>query len=865
MGMDVDVSTPTRPPDLVVRLARAVARRPHAIAVEADDGCLTYEALDRLSSRLAQRLRELTAASGLEPPRVGVSLPRGAAELVALVAVLKAGAAYVPLDPSHPLERLRLVLEDGAPQVMIVHPSSPLAEHPGPRTVVPLERLEDLDRGPHASAAVLRADRDALAYVMFTSGSTGRPKGVEITRGALASLLCSMAHTPGLRSTDRLLAVTTTGFDIAALELFLPLWVGGTVIIASRETARDPRRLRQRLERGDVTVMQATPASWRLLLEAGWRGEGGPLRMLCGGEALTPALADRLLATGGELWNMYGPTETTIWSSVQRIEPGYDTITIGRPIDGTQMVVLDDALQPVPPGVDGELAIGGVGLARGYLGRPELTAERFIHHPGLGQRLYRTGDLCRQLPDGRVQWRGRLDHQVKIQGHRVELGEIEARLQAVPGVSHAVVVVHRTGDGEPSLCAYWAGEASREALLGAARRWLPAPVVPVAWTQLPSLPLNTNGKVDRGRLPPPELAAPAGGVLGRRPACDDEARIAAIWRDVLGLPEVPVDRDFFALGGTSVLAARVAMRLQEQTGLELPLHVLFEASTVERLAARLRGELDPNAPIVVRLRPGPDDAAPLLCLMGVHLYQDLARALRGERPVLALHVPLRYVPGREAPPSVAAIAARYLAIVRRHQPRGPYHLVGLCFGGVVAYEVARLLEAAGERVASVTIIDAVLPSGVRVDPVARVTSAVGVVARAWRDPQELRRRLERRSRRLAARVGWRPGGVVEPIELPIDGPEVDAEVARFSATTSRLDACLSIVRATAATVPRWQVVAHDHGWGGRARRVRIHDVAADHLGVMRDPHVRALARMLDEQLAGDDEPTHAVAGVPANR
>lgn len=848
----MDGASPSTLLDLVERLARVVEHRPHAVAVEADDATLAYAELDRLSTRLARRLCALLPAAAGEQPRVGVSLVRGATELVALLAVLKAGAAYVPLDPSHPVERLQLVLDDAAPHVLLVHPRSPLSERPGACHVVPLPDLGAIGDGPPATPLPPVPGPGALAYVMFTSGSTGRPKGVEVTRGALASFLRSMAHTPGLGPDDRLLAVTTTAFDIAGLELYLPLWVGATVVIADGETARDPRRLRRRLEGGRITVMQATPATWRLLLEAGW--EGGPagqppLRMLCGGEGLPAALADRLLATGGALWNMYGPTETTIWSSLQRIEPGYDRITIGRAIDATTLVVLDEALRPVPAGVEGELAIGGAGLARGYFRRPELTAERFVEHAALGQRLYRTGDLVRALPDGRIEWLCRIDHQVKIRGFRVELGETEARLSAVPGVSHAVVVAIPRPDGDPSLCAYWVGPAEREALVSAARRFLPAPIVPGAWVRLERMPLNANGKVDRKQLPPPERTSVTWGPQ-RRARCDAETRIAAVMAEVLGLPEVPADRDFFTLGGSSVLAARVAMLLQEQMGVEVPLRLVFEAPTVEQLAARLGGDRGGDAPIVVRLRPGPPEVAPLFCLLGVHLYQDLALALAVERPVIGMHVPVRFVPGRERPPSLEAIAARYVALVRRHQATGPYHLVGLCFGGVVAYEAARQLAAAGQRVASVTIIDAVLPGAVGIDQRERLRSAVRSVLV---DPASLGARLQRRGRRLATRLRrWAPAGLgrgaaaEQAIDLPIDGPDVDAEVERWSARAGRIDARLVVVRATAAAQASWQIVADDHGWGGRGSPVVVHDVRADHLGVMREPHVRSLARVLDE-------------------
>ncbi|HEY3595351.1 MAG TPA: AMP-binding protein, partial [Polyangiaceae bacterium] len=522
----------------------------------------------------------------------------------------------------------------------------------------------------------------------------GRPKGVEITRGAFGNFLSSMAHTPGLADTDRILAITTTSFDIAGLELFLPLWVGATVVIADRETARDPRLLRRRLESDRITMLQATPATWRLLLEAGWSGDG-KLRMLCGGEALSPTLADRLLAAGGELWNVYGPTETTVWSSLEKIQPGYDRITIGKPIDETQMYILDESMNPVAAEQEGEIWIGGAGLARGYQSRPELTAERFVQNPHgpPGDRIYRTGDLGRQRTDGRFECLGRLDHQVKIRGYRIELGEIETVFRGVPGVLESLVVADQREDRDPRLVAYWVGAAERDALIEAATARLPPYMVPSAYVPLQAFPINTNGKIDRKRLPQPEATVdPKSTRL--KPRTDNEARIAATWCDVLGLSQVPVDRSFFTLGGTSVLAVQLLSRMEQELSIDLSLQAFFEEPTVAGMAARIGKQFSPDDPIVVWLRRGQTSAAPLFCLFGVNLYQDLALSLEGDRRVLGAHVPFRYVPGRDPRPRLEAIAQKYLAIIRRYQERGPYHLLGLCFGGIVAYEVGRLLEAA---------------------------------------------------------------------------------------------------------------------------------------------------------------------------
>jgi len=831
-------------PDLLEAFAGIVARRPEHVAVEAPEGSFSFAALDSLANRFANRLRALGV--NRESP-VGISLPRGALELVAMLATLKAGGAYVPLELSLPVDRLLAIVEDARPEVVLVHPSSPLV---GLNSTEVL-RIDDLDSAvagfpdvPPAGVAL----PDQLAYVLFTSGSTGRPKGVEVTRDAFANFLGSMIHTPGLSQDDRLLAVTTTSFDIAGLELFLPLCVGATTVIVDRETARDPRRLRPRLEGERITVFQATPATWRLLLDAGWSGDG-KLKMLCGGEALSPALADRLLAAGGQLWNVYGPTETTVWSSLALIERGYDRITIGAPIDETTMYVLDQALQPVPAGQEGEIWIGGRGLARGYRGRPDLTAERFVSDPrgGPGARMYRTGDLGRQLPDGRFLCLGRIDHQVKIRGFRVELGEVEATLRKVPGVAEVLVVADEHL-GDPRLIAYWSGSAEREPLIEAARSNLPAYMVPAAYARLEAFPLNSNGKIDRKRLPKPEAVAALDLPTRALPRSDTEVRIAAIWSEALGLPTVPVDESFFTLGGTSALAVEVAARLERELKVPVPLQAFFTTPTVEGIAASLGTAISPTDPIVVRLARGEPGVAPLFCLFGVHLYQDLALALRevSNHPVIGMHIPIRFVPGVDQLPRVGDVARRYAELIRSHQPTGPYHLLGLCFGGVIAYEVARLFEEAGQKVAVVTIIDAILPTAVRTDAIKRLRRHV---ERARQEPRAAAREVLARLKAL--RSQWpslqRPDRAHEarqPIELPVEGPEIDAEVGRFSAKKTLLATRVLVVRAVDPPPPGWQQVDLDQGWRGRAAQVIYHDIRATHLGVLRMPHVRSLAKAI---------------------
>jgi amino acid adenylation domain-containing protein len=725
---------------------------------------------------------------------------------------------------------------------VLVHPSSSLAgEDLGPGIRV-LDDIAAAAVGHPMTAPAVDHDPDQLAYIMFTSGSTGRPKGVEVTRGAFANFLRSMAHTPGLHERDRLLAITTTGFDIAGLELFLPLWVGATVGIADGETARDPRLLRRHLEAGNYTTMQATPAMWRLLLDAGWVGDGR-LRVLCGGEALPAALADRLLVAAGELWNLYGPTETTVWSTLCRIEPGYDRVTIGRPIDATTLHLLDPQGRPTLQ-LEGELGIGGAGVARGYRGLPELTAERFITVSG--NRVYRTGDLVRRLPDGRFEWLGRLDQQVKIAGNRIEFGEIEAILRTVPGVRETRVFADTSAGGEPRLVAYWVGDAERPSLVDAAQRSLPDYMIPAGYVQLDAFPLNANGKIDARALPPPQ--PPTDVPAPRRTLSDIEARIAAIWREVLGTHDVPVDADFFTLGGTSVLAAAAILRMENDLATTVSMRCFFELRTIERMAAALGTQAAVEGPVMISLRQGRADREPLFCLVGLDVYQPLAHALAGDREVIGAHVPLRYVPGRDPRPELREIARHYLPLLKRRQPQGPYHLLGLCFGGIVAYEVARLLEASGERVATVTVIDATLPNGVHADVGKRLRGAFRHARRAWAQPGEFQRwvgdAVTQRVPLIRKLRNGVPAAAATPIELPLDGPELEQQIRDFARSSNRISARLLIVRATAEQPPDWMEVDRHLGWGDRSHDVRIGEIAADHLGVLREPHVKALARML---------------------
>ena len=571
--------------------AQQAARTPDAVAVTFAGSDLTYAELDARSNRLAHSLRQ----RGIGPESlVGVYVDRSLDMPVALLGVLKAGGAYIPLDPDFPAERISLMLDDATPAVILTQ--SHLADQLAPAGSVAGGILAlDADWPTIAACpatpppAATRPDN--LAYLIYTSGSTGKPKGVQIEHRAAVNFLTSMQREPGLTADDHLLAVTTLSFDIALLELFLPLICGARVTIADRDTAVDGVALQQAIANGGITVMQATPATWRLLIDSGWQGTP-QLKVLCGGEALPPDLATQLLPRCRELWNMYGPTETTVWSTTGRIIRADEIISVGRPIANTTVFILDDARQPVPPGMTGHLYIGGDGVARGYYNRPDLTAEKFIAyataHRQEGEqnplRLYKTGDLARYLPDGRILFLGRSDFQVKIRGYRIELGDIEAALAQHSQVAQAVVDAREAGHGR-HLIAYIIptgappGEAELRAFL---RDKLPDYMIPALIVTLERFPLTPNGKINRRALPQPDFAAHATAYVAPRTAL--EADVAALCADVLGLPRVGIHDSFFDMGGNSLLAARLIFQAREQFQVHIPLRQLFAQPTAAGLA-----------------------------------------------------------------------------------------------------------------------------------------------------------------------------------------------------------------------------------------------------------------------------------------
>jgi amino acid adenylation domain-containing protein len=587
---NVSVDPDLLPSETVHRLFEQVAtRQPEAVAVEFGDVVLTYGELERRANWLAARLHEMGVAA--ETP-VGVQIDRSECMPLAFLAIAKAGGTVVPLNKVLPKERLEAIKTDCGLRFLLTD-ETVAAGGLGP-DVAELRVDADQPADPPPARLDIPAPLNSLAYIMYTSGSTGRPKGVEIEHASLSNLLRSVGQRIAITREDTWLAVTSLSFDISLLELLLPLISGAKVVIAGSDDVRDGRRLAHLIEHAPATIMQATPSMWRLVIEAGWMGSSR-LRILCGGEALSRSLANELLSRAADVINVYGPTETTIWSTYSRVEPGEDDPGIGGPLANTSLYILDDRLRPVPTGVPGELHIGGVGVARGYRNRAEQTKERFVPDPFSDRpsaRMYRTGDKVRQRRDGSVEFLGRFDNQVKVRGFRVELGEIEACLKRRPDVSEAVVTVRKVAD-DVRLVAYVLPIPGRTPAAAELKehlaRWLPPYMVPAEFEIVPSFKLTPNGKVDRKMLPEIERA-PVQAVCEIETANATEEVIVRIWKDLLEVDSVRRDDNFFDLGGHSLLVMRACARIQKELGVVVAPTLLFQYPTVAGIAAYLSAD-----------------------------------------------------------------------------------------------------------------------------------------------------------------------------------------------------------------------------------------------------------------------------------
>ena len=704
-------------------LIRDVAGQfPSKTAIRFGDKELSYGKLEDYSNRFASVLIHHGVVPG---DIVGLATTRSVEMLVSMLAILKAGAAYLPIDPEYPAQRIEFMLQDSGARFLLLNNLT--QGYRSGITEMALEKIWASLPDVSGQGSLPLVSGKSLAYLLYTSGSTGMPKAVQVEHRNLVNFLLSMKKRPGINPGDRLLAITTISFDISGLELFLPLVTGAEVVLAPTETARDGRLLLDLLQKEDITMMQATPSTWRMLIESGWDKPLG-LKALCGGEALPKDLADKMLIRCDSLWNMYGPTETTIWSAIKQIAEGDEVISIGRPIDNTTIYIMDEYLKPLPEGAIGELYIGGEGVARGYLNRPEMTASRFIPDPisnTEGARIYRTGDLGKLLGTGDIQCLGRIDQQIKLRGHRIELGEIELSLSRLSGISESVVIVR-----EDRLVAYVVPDEQMDCpekdQADLTVKWkeqlqdvLPSYMVPGDFVLIPRLPLTPNGKIDRNALPKPELPASGGPGSYAAPRTETEHLIADIWASLLGLEKVGIHDDFFELGGHSMIAVQAMSRLEKETGKRLPLASLLEAPTVEKLSRLVSS--DPksvNWNSLVPIKPS-GNKMPLYIVhgfgMNVLLFNNVAKNMDPDQPVYALQAK-GLNRADETLDKMEDIAAHYVSEILVQNPGDAFALAGYSFGGIIAFEMAKQLKAMGKQIRMLAMFDTYADNSDYLDP-----------------------------------------------------------------------------------------------------------------------------------------------------
>ncbi len=693
--------------DLLAQTAAQFSDKP---ALEFNGESLTYEQLHTQANQLAHHILQRGMGPGTI---VGVMLDRTPEMVVSLLAVLKAGAAYLPLDPAYPHDRLAFMLTDSGAGLLLTS-----ARYAG-RLNLPTPELivEKVLCGPDqpitSSAPDGHVTGDALAYILYTSGSTGKPKGVLVEHRNIVNLLRAMIQWPGMTHTDKLLAVTTISFDIAGLELFLPLLVGGTLVLADSETTTDGRLLLAALSQPGISMIQATPATYKLLLTAGWN-DRLPVKVLCCGEPLSYDLAQKITARSASLWNMYGPTETTIYSTGKQILATDKVITIGHSILNTRVYIVDEQHRPVPAGTEGEILIGGEGVARGYLNRSELTAEKFIQSSFDLGTLYRTGDLGKLTADGEILCLCRIDQQVKIRGYRVELGEIENTLNKFNDIQEAVVMAREDRPGDQRLVAYVvansaiATQTDTSQWKQLARQSLPDYMVPASFVVVPVFPLTPNGKIDRKALAQKPINGHVAHPTPQKALRAEEAMLMSIWSEVLGEEKIGLQDSFFDLGGHSMLALQVMTQLEKETGRRLPLSTLFEYPTIESLAHFLRADKPSTAMnSLVPIKPQ-GTKMPIYIVHGGGLnlltFRGLIDYMDAEQPIFGFQA--RGLDGSEEPlDNMDAIAADYIEELLEHNPDGPYALAGYSFGGYIALEMARQLLAQGKTVKMLGMFD----------------------------------------------------------------------------------------------------------------------------------------------------------------
>ena len=851
---------------------------PDKIAIKHNGQSITYRDLEISSNQVAAYF---LANNITGDDIVAVAMNRSIKLIVCLLGIMKAGAAYLPIDPELPAGRVDFILHSSKAKILCT-----TIEHSRLYKNFNNKHLFDdiwLSRHNYPSDVPdIQYNDNHLSYILYTSGSTGQPKGVAIERYSLANLLLSIQKSPGIIAGDIMLSITTISFDIAQLELLLPLISGAQLIIADNDIVKDGRALLGIIKTESISVMQATPYTWRMILQSGW-DEPLPFKAFCGGEALPKELALRLLSKCSELWNMYGPTETTVYSLIKKISAEDELITIGKPIDNTHVYILDENSRLVPDGLEGEIYIGGAGIARGYAGKPDLTNERFINdnisgNPG---RLYKTGDWGKVLGNGEILYLGRIDYQVKIRGYRIETEEIEVSLKRLRGIQDAVVIAYEDNLGNKKLLAYvvqnetfainsYAKKADQ--WKKNLRRTLPEYMIPAAIIEIPDIPLMPNGKLDRKRLPLPVKKRRTHHI--RKSKNTTEAAIMRIILKHTDFGEISLNDNFIDMGLDSMTALSIIVDIEEQFDKRFPLNVLVHHPTTKLLANFIdTSTSSPYSSLIALKKDG--SKVPLYLLHGIGLnlfnFNGMLSYMNASQPVYGLRA--AGMDGNKTPlKSIESLAAHYNRQILNHDPIGPYAIAGYSFGGIIAFEMVKQFKESGKSVELLAMIDTHIKHP---PPLSLVTKAAKKITRQFK---KLTFRIESFYLHPLANInylGTLYGNTFKSIliwlgvldkykvsELPAYMQNVveRMEKAWHRYTIKPYDVKLDLFKAE----KRLYYVDEPNllGWGRYAQQgVTVHTVPGDHADMFEPPNDKTLAELLQKRL---DEMPSNISGKTAN-
>ena len=833
---------------------------PNSIAIEYDNTKISYRDLHKKVNQFAHYLEAQGVESG---DYIAVSFPRSPELIYAILAIIQCGAAYLPLDHQYPINRIQYMMEDSEAKFLLTSKELSLSLPKNANTILIDDALQSLEKYPSTKLTRF-VDPENVLYLLYTSGSTGKPKGAKVSNRNVVNLLYSMVIEPGINETDRVPFISTISFDIASFELFFPLFKGATLVIPNHETASDGRLLREMLDDEKISLIVATPTTYQMLLDAGW-SKKLPIKIWCCGEPLPTKLAKELINRSDELWTLYGPTEVTIFSSCKHIKTEETIISVGAPIANMQYYIVDQEMNLLPPNTIGEIAIGGDGVGKGYLGRPELTTEKYIPDVFSNKEnaiLYRSGDLGKLLPSNEVMCLGRIDHQVKVRGHRIEIGEIEHVLMSIKGIKSAIVlaqtdiliafiVVDFKFKNEIELIRTWRNELASQ---------LPAFMVPHVFHILDKMPTTLNDKVDRQKLLQYKSSSEATEEY-TFPRTNEERLVAEIWKESLNKKQIDIFSNFFEMGGHSIMAVNVMIKIEKTTGVRIPLSALFQHSTIEKFAKLLNIEEKIASDHLVPMKPN-GSKTPLFIVHGAGLnvlnFAHLINHFDKDQPIYGFQGkgPNGYENWFE---SIEAMAAQYIKSIIQVNPNGPYALAGFSFGGIVAFEMARQLKESGKSVSTIVLLDTYLDASyyhasytrkkaIRYfDQTYRRLDYLKEILTSWK---ALKQRLNSKKLYLQKKYfGLKDNMTEQEIIALKEFEEASAMVNKIVDRYHLIPQDFEVELFRAKDDETYKLDAVHLGWKKAALKgVNIHNITGNHLNIVVPPNDKVLARMLQDIL-----------------